>query len=151
GDLTVDENEAIYKEFQDKLQVAIEHVKAGPPRPVGMRGHQGGAWKGLSSVYSHAAVDTAVPFDALQEITEGLARVPPDFTAHPKIVRQLEARVKELAERHQVDWSFAEALAFGSLLLDGTPVRLSGQDSRRGTFSQRHSVLYDARTGAPYS
>ncbi len=150
GDLTVDENEAIVREFQAKLQSAGEEVRTGPPRPVGMLGYQG-RWQGLSGSYSSAAVNTAVPFETLRGITEGLARVPPDFTVHPKIVRQLEARTRELTEKRQVDWAFAEALAFGSLLLEGTAVRLSGQDSRRGTFSQRHSVLYDARTGAPYS
>src|SRR5204863_1271155 len=97
-----------------------------------------GRWKGLNPKYSHAPAETAVPFEEIQQISEGLTRVPPDFTVHPKIVRQLEARVKELAERKPLDWSFGEALAFGSLLLEGTPVRLSGQDSRRGTFSQRH-------------
>src|SRR5262249_22222315 len=66
------------------------------------------------------------------------------------IARQIEERRKEILERRPVDWAFAEMLAFGSLLLEGHPVRLSGQDSRRGTFSQRHAVLYDARTGEPY-
>ncbi len=150
GNLTADENEAIVSEFQAKLQGALEQVKTGPPQPYGMRGYQG-QWKGLTRSYSHAQVNAAVKFDTLRDITEGLARVPPDFTVHPKIVRQLAARLKELTERRQVDWAFAEALAFGSLLLEGTPVRLSGQDSRRGTFSQRHAVLYDARTGEPYS
>jgi 2-oxoglutarate dehydrogenase E1 component len=150
GDLTVDEDEAIVKGFQDKLQEAQEQVKAGPPQPVGMSGYAG-RWKGLTRYYSHAPAETAVPLPTLEKITAGLARVPPDFTVHPKIVKQLEARVKELAERKPLDWAFGEALAFGSLLLEGTPVRLSGQDSRRGTFSQRHAVLYDAKTGEPYS
>jgi 2-oxoglutarate dehydrogenase E1 component len=150
GDLTVDEDEAIVKEFQDKLHEAQQQVKSGPPQAVGMRGFAG-LWKGLARQYSHAPVETAVPLETLQQITAGLARVPPDFTVHPKIVKQLEARVKELAEGKPLEWAFGEALAFGSLLLEGTAVRLSGQDSRRGTFSQRHSVLYDARTGEPYS
>jgi 2-oxoglutarate dehydrogenase E1 component len=77
--------------------------------------------------------------------------VPEHFTVHPKIARVLSARREELAPGKTVDWGFAEALAFGSLLLEGVPVRLSGQDSRRGTFSQRHAVLYDAVTGEPYS
>ncbi len=150
GDLTVDEDEAIVKEFQTRLQESLEKVKTGPPQAVGMRGHAG-RWKGLSRQYAHAPVETAVLAETLKHITAGLSRVPADFTAHPKIVRQLEARAKEFAERRPIDWAFAEALAFGSLLLEGTPVRLSGQDSRRGTFSQRHSVLHDARTGEPYS
>src|SRR5205807_6395513 len=85
-----------------------------------------------------------------QHVAHGLTRVGEGFVVHPKIVRQLEARRKEMEDRQPIDWAFAEALAFGSLLLEGTPIRLSGQDSRRGTFSQRHAVLYDARTGEPY-
>jgi 2-oxoglutarate dehydrogenase E1 component len=150
GDLTVDEEEAIVKDFQEKLQAAQQEVKSGPPQRVGMRGYSG-RWRTLSARYSHAPAETAVSFETIQKITAGLSRVPPDFTVHPKIVKQLEARVKELAERKPLDWAFAEALAFGSLLLEGTPVRLSGQDSRRGTFSQRHAVLSDAKTGEPYS
>jgi 2-oxoglutarate dehydrogenase E1 component len=110
----------------------------------------GGQWKGLSPYYSHAPAETGVPFETLQHIANGLTRVGEGFVVHPKIVRQLEARRKEMEERQPIDWAFAEALAFGSLLLEGTPVRLTGQDTRRGTFSQRHAVLYDARTGEPY-
>jgi 2-oxoglutarate dehydrogenase E1 component len=149
GDLTADECEAIVNEFQAKLQASQEEVRTGPPRPRGMRGY-GGRWKGLARDYSPAAVETGVPLATLEKITAGLTRVPEHFTPHPKIVRQLEQRAKDLLERRTVDWAFAESLAFGSLLLEGTPVRLSGQDSRRGTFSQRHAVLYDARSGEPY-
>ncbi|HXG09077.1 MAG TPA: 2-oxoglutarate dehydrogenase E1 component [Gemmataceae bacterium] len=150
GDLTADEAEAITSEFQAKLQAALEQTRRGPARSPGMRGF-GGAWQGLTPHYSHQPVETGVPLETLQAIAEGLSRVPEGFTVHPKIARQLEARGKELAQGGKIDWAFAEALAFGSLLLEGTPVRLSGQDSRRGTFSQRHAVLYDARTGEPYS
>jgi 2-oxoglutarate dehydrogenase E1 component len=150
GDLTVAETEALTEKFHAKLQGALEEVKSGPPQHVGMRGFGGGHWKGLTPRYSPAPVETGVPYETLRTITEGLTRVPEHFQANPKITRQLEARRKELDERKPVDWGFAEALAFGSLLLDGTPVRLSGQDSRRGTFSQRHAVLYDARTGEAY-
>jgi 2-oxoglutarate dehydrogenase E1 component len=149
GDLTVDETEAIDEKFHAKLQSALEEVKTGPPQRVGMRGFSG-RWKGLTARYSHAPVDTGVPYQTLQTITEALTTVPDHFALHPKIARQLELRRKELEDRRPVDWGFAEALAFGSLLLEGFPVRLSGQDSRRGTFSQRHAVLYDARTGEPY-
>ena len=76
--------------------------------------------------------------------------MPEGFNLHPTIARIFKQRVQEVMERKPIDWPLAELLAFGSLLLEGMPVRLSGQDSRRGTFSQRHSVLYDARTGEPY-
>jgi 2-oxoglutarate dehydrogenase E1 component len=149
GDLTVDETEAIDTAFQHKLQGALEEVRTSPPHAVGMRGY-GGAWTGLSRHYSHVPVETGVAREALQHITEGLVRLPEHFTVHPKIAKLLEARLQEMREGRPVDWSFAEALAFGSLVLEGTSVRLSGQDSRRGTFSQRHAVLYDAVTGQPY-
>src|SRR5437588_5109141 len=149
GDLNVEETEALVERFHAKLQSALEEVKTGPPRSIGMKGF-GGQWKGLSPYYSHAAVETGVPFKTLQHVAHGLTRVGEGFVVHPKIVRQLEARRKEMEDRQPIDWAFAEALAFGSLLLEGTPVRLTGQDTRRGTFSQRHAVLYDARTGEPY-
>src|SRR5438128_8733156 len=120
-----------------------------PPQYVGMRGF-GGHWTGLTPRYSPAPVETGVPYDVLQVVGEALTRVPEHFAVHPKIARQLEQRRKEIHERRPVDWPLAEALAFGSLLLEDVPVRLSGQDSRRGTFSQRHAVLYDSRTGEPY-
>jgi 2-oxoglutarate dehydrogenase E1 component len=149
GDLTAAETEALVEKFHAKLQSALEEVKTGPPQHVGMGGFSG-HWKGFTPHYFHTPVETGVPYETLRSIGEGLTRVPEHFAVHPKIARQLEARRKEINERQPVDWPLAEALAFGSLLLDGVPVRLSGQDSRRGTFSQRHAVLYDSRTGEPY-
>src|SRR5262249_15552107 len=90
--------------------------------------------------------ETGVPFETLRAIADALTRVPDGFTVHPKLAKQFETRREGFRKRRPVDWGFAEALAFGSLLLEGTPVRLSGEDSRRGTFSQRHAVLFDART-----
>jgi 2-oxoglutarate dehydrogenase E1 component len=150
GDLTAAESEAIDHKFQAKLQAALEEARTGPPRPFEVRAFTG-QWKGLTPRYSHAPVDTGVPFEKLKTIADGLTRVPEHFKIHPKIAKLLDARRQELAQHRPVDWAFAEALAFGSLLLDGVAVRLSGQDSRRGTFSQRHAVLYDAVTGEPYS
>ncbi|HXD54817.1 MAG TPA: multifunctional oxoglutarate decarboxylase/oxoglutarate dehydrogenase thiamine pyrophosphate-binding subunit/dihydrolipoyllysine-residue succinyltransferase subunit [Solirubrobacteraceae bacterium] len=93
-------------------------------------------------------VDTAVPAARLRELGEQLLRVPDGFTVHPKLVKQLDRRREALAsEGHEVDWAHAEALAFASLLTEGTPLRLTGQDTERGTFSQRHMVLHDAKTG----
>jgi 2-oxoglutarate decarboxylase len=94
-------------------------------------------------------VDTAVPAERLRELGEQLLRVPDGFTVHPKLVKQLERRREALSSESEphVDWAHAEALAFGSLLTEGTPIRLTGQDTERGTFSQRHMVLHDAKTG----
>jgi 2-oxoglutarate dehydrogenase E1 component len=93
-------------------------------------------------------VDTAVPIERLRELGEALLHVPDGFNVHPKLVKQLERRREALHEEGTtIDWAHAEALAFASLLTEGTPVRLTGQDTERGTFSQRHMVLHDARTG----
>lgn len=149
GDLSVDETEAISQDFQAKLHQAQQETKKSPPRRRGMPSF-GGLWKGLTANYSFEPVETGVPYETLMEITAALTSVPEKFAVNPKIARQLEGRREEMAARRTIDWSFAEGLAFGSLLLEGTPVRLSGQDSRRGTFSQRHAVLYDMNTGEPY-
>ena len=96
-------------------------------------------------------VDTAVPVTRLRELGHQLLRVPEGFTVHPKLVKQLERRHEALAvgaaTEANIDWAHAEALAFASLLTEGTPLRLTGQDTERGTFSQRHMVLHDAKTG----
>jgi 2-oxoglutarate dehydrogenase E1 component len=150
GDLTVAETDAVRESFQSRLQRAQEETKSGPPRYAVMGGFSG-EWKELTQRYDHTPTATGVAQETLRYISDCLTRVPAQFHVHPKIARQLETRREELQAGKPVDWSFAELLAFGSLLLEGTPVRLSGQDSRRGTFSQRHAVLYDARTGEPYS
>jgi 2-oxoglutarate dehydrogenase E1 component len=94
-------------------------------------------------------VETAVPAAELRALGEQLLRVPDGFTVHPKLVKQLERRHEALAEGAApgIDWAHGEALAFASLLTEGTPLRLTGQDTERGTFSQRHMVLHDAKTG----
>jgi 2-oxoglutarate dehydrogenase E1 component len=147
GDLSADETEAIDKAFQQKLQSAHAEVQDRPRRRTERA--LSGRWKGFSPHYSHEPVTTAIPFETMTAITEAMARLPEGFHANPKIVKGLQQRSAALTARKPLDWSHAEALAFGSLLLEGTAVRLSGQDSRRGTFSQRHAVLFDARTGAP--
>jgi 2-oxoglutarate dehydrogenase E1 component len=149
GDLTADETHAITEEFQAKLHRAQQEMKAaGPRRHAGFAPQ--GRWTGISNRYSFAPVVTGVPLATLRQIAEALTRAPEHFTLNPKIAKLLEMRQDEMAQGRPIDWPFAEALAFGSLLLEGTPVRLSGQDSRRGTFSQRHAVLFDARTGDRY-
>jgi 2-oxoglutarate dehydrogenase E1 component len=149
GDFSADETEAIDTAFEEKLQAAQHEGKSGPPVTTGMQGYAG-RWQGFTTAYSNSDVDTSVPLARLQEITEKTARVPDDFSLHPKVARQLEARREHLQRRQPIDWAFAEHLAFGSLLLEGTGVRLTGQDTSRGTFSQRHAALYDVNTGKRY-
>jgi 2-oxoglutarate dehydrogenase E1 component len=150
GDLSGAEVAAIKQVFEEKLHAALEQVRTGPPEYPVMQGFEG-TWKGMSSRYSHAPVETGVREETLRRIIDGLAQMPDQFNVHPTIARIFKNRQQEVIERKPLDWPTAELLGFGSLLLEGTPVRLSGQDSRRGTFSQRHSVIYDARTGEPYS
>jgi len=103
-----------------------------------------GSWAGMTVAYGDARRGhTGVPVDRLKEVGMALSRVPDNFNLHSKIQRQLDTKSKMFDSGEGFDWATAEALAFGTLLLDGHPVRLSGQDSGRGTFSQRHSVLVD--------
>jgi 2-oxoglutarate dehydrogenase E1 component len=150
GDMTADETAAIDATFQEKLRAAQENVKSSPSRrpreqPASSR------WQGLAPGYNYDPVNTAVPYDTLVKITDAAAHMPDTFQPHAKILKGLANRCQEIRQPRPVDWSWAETLAFGSLLLEGTPIRLSGQDSRRGTFSQRHVVLFDLRTGDPYT
>ncbi|CAM5432229.1 2-oxoglutarate dehydrogenase E1 component [Mesorhizobium sp. UC74_2] len=112
-----------------------------------------GAWSGLRSADQQDELrrgKTAVPVKTLKEIGKKLTEVPKDFEAHKTIARFLDNRRQAIETGEGIDWSTAEALAFGAILLDGNPIRLSGQDSERGTFSQRHSVLYDQRDETRY-
>src|SRR5258708_4827671 len=95
-------------------------------------------------------VDTGLSRETLEEITAGLVRVPDGFHVHPKIVKLLEQRSEMGQGKRAVDYGFAEALAFASIVLEGNPIRLTGQDTQRGTFNQRHAVLVDAMTEHDY-
>ena len=97
-----------------------------------------------------AEVATAVDADRLRALNEELLRVPERFTVHPKLERQLQRRREQL-EGGEIDWGHGEALAFASLLVEGIPVRLTGQDTERGTFSQRHLVLHDPGSGEQFT
>ncbi len=94
---------------------------------------------------------TAVAEDVLEAINEQLISWPEGFTVHPKLSRQLERRRAVVGPEGGIEWAHAEALAFGSLLAEGVPIRFTGQDTERGTFSQRHLVLHDAETGAAWA
>ena len=91
-------------------------------------------------------IETGVSQETLQTIAHAVTTVPKGFHLNPKIVGLLARRAKMVDGGVGVDWAFAETLAFGSLLLEGTPVRLTGEDSSRGTFSQRHMALFDTQT-----
>ncbi|MGD9019111.1 MAG: 2-oxoglutarate dehydrogenase E1 component, partial [Desulfuromonadales bacterium] len=107
-------------------------------------------WTGVQREYTADEPDTKVPADTLKRLSTRLAQLPEAFNAHPKIARMLKRRAEAVLSGEGIDWANAEALAFASLLIENTPVRLSGQDSRRGTFNQRHSTLVDQKTGQLY-
>ena len=112
-----------------------------------------GAWTGMRTADNQDEQrrgKTAMPLKQLKEIGRKLTEVPADFEMHRTIGRFMEHRRKMIDSGEGIDWSMGEALAFGSILMEGNPVRLSGQDSERGTFSQRHSVLYDQKTEDRY-
>ncbi len=100
---------------------------------------------------SAAEPQTAVPAAILTKLNAELLALPDGFTMHPKLQKQLERRRDALMGSDGIEWAHAEALAFASLLVEGTPIRLTGQDTERGTFSQRHLVLHDVRTGARHA
>lgn len=98
----------------------------------------------------HSATPTAVSEEVIKRVAETQVTFPEGFTVHPRLLPQPQRRVR-MVEENAIDWAMAETLAFGSLLIDGHPVRLVGQDSRRGTFGQRHAVLVDRKTGEEYT
>ena len=141
--LSAEEAAALKAESLKELDDALSQVKLAAAEKA--KAHEfAGSTAIFQPPYSHAPITTAITKETLDTIAKTLTTVPEDFRVLPKIKRiLLERRLQVWKAGGPYNWAFAEALAFGSLLLEGTPVRLSGQDSRRGTFSQRHSVLYD--------
>ena len=144
GDLTSQEAEAIATIMQNQLQDALNSIKVKPAKIN--RSRFDGVWQGISNIYTHDPVATGVPAANLEAIGRALSTWPSDFNIHPKIKKMAEERGKVIAAHGRIEWALGELLAFGSLIMDGIPGRLSGQDCRRGTFSQRHSYWYDVKT-----
>ncbi len=140
--------------FQDDytatLEGALERVKKAEENLKREKEKFSGSTAVFQPGFSFDPVDTAASRELLGKVVRALTEVPTDFKVNPKIKRLLDARAQAFRDDATVDWSYAEALAFGTLLAEGTPVRLSGQDSERGTFSQRHAVLYDLETRTKY-
>jgi len=107
-------------------------------------------WKGFHGNYTHKPGPTGVAEDRLLTMARAINRIPANFTVNPKLERLLKRRLEQIESGSGIDWANAEALAFASLLKENIPIRLSGQDSGRGTFSQRHSVLVDVNSGASH-
>ena len=140
--------------FQDDytatLESALERVKKAEENLKREKRKFTGSTAIFQPEFSFAPVVTAASRELLEKVARGLTQVPTDFKVNPKIKRLLDARWTAFQDNTPIDWAYAEVLAFGTLLAEGTPVRLSGQDSERGTFSQRHAVLYDLDTRAKY-
>ena len=115
-------------------------------KPVPVAAGFKGQWSGYQRQYAPVKIDTGVSKKVLQRLAESLAVIPPDFSLHPKIDSLLKKRREAVIKGQILDWANAETLAFASLLAEGVSVRLSGEDSRRGTFNQRHCVLIDIHT-----
>jgi 2-oxoglutarate dehydrogenase E1 component len=110
----------------------------------------GGVWRGFGWAGDDWSADTRVPAARLRTVGDALARVPDGFTPNPRVRKLLEERRERVARGEAIDWGTAEMLAYGSLLLEGTPVRVSGQDTVRGTFGHRHAAVFDATNGRPW-
>jgi 2-oxoglutarate dehydrogenase E1 component len=151
GSVPAAEAKAILDEYNQKLEDAFEGAKSYKVNKADwLEGH----WSGLKQGGGEADFldeDTAVPLAQLREVGAALSTPPQNFELNPKIARQLEAKKQAIDTGEGIDWATGEALAFGTLLLDGQRVRLSGEDCQRGTFSQRHAVLIDQANQHEYT
>jgi 2-oxoglutarate dehydrogenase E1 component len=156
GSVTTAEGDQIKAEYQAALEEHLEKAKAREAAKTAKRKDAAHAeFKGSTAEfqpgYSFAKVETKISAATVERVIKGLTTVPDGFKVHPKIKRFIDTRAEMLKNGGPFDWGTGEALAFGSLMLDGTPIRLSGQDCERGTFSHRHSVWSDIETGQKYS
>lgn len=144
GDISVEEAEAALRDFSSQLEHVFNEVRELEKHPA----------KASPSVEEEqqvpAKVTTSISSETLEHIGDAFVNVPEGFTPHPRVKPVMERRHK-MSREGDIDWAFGELLAFGSLALEGRLIRLSGQDSRRGTFTQRHSVFIDRKTGQEYS
>jgi multifunctional 2-oxoglutarate metabolism enzyme len=148
GDITMEEAEAALRHYQHQLERAFTETREANELP---------AQPGTVAIpeseerpVNHTGAPTAITQESVKQIIDTQLDLPDGFTVHPRLKPQLERRAASVTDG-TIDWATGELLAFGSLLQDGHPVRLVGQDSRRGTFGQRHAVLVDRHTGAEYT
>jgi 2-oxoglutarate dehydrogenase E1 component len=135
-------------EFRELLEDALNYARDFMPRQQVFA--LGGVWKGLSWAGDDWSAQTGLPREQLSEIATAVLQLPEGFDVHPKVRKLYEERAAAVNNGHDIDWATGEMLAFGSLLREGTNIRLAGQDSGRGTFSHRHAVLTDRSNAARY-
>lgn len=143
------EEKALLQAFQEQLQHALEQVRQKKKAPK-LQAYEA-RWVGMDHPYDHRPVHTHVSYDILQRVTKALTSIPEGFRLNSKVARKLPDLVQSVEKKGSIDWAQGELLSFGSLLYEGTPVRLSGQDSARGTFSHRHAVWQDIETQYAYT
>jgi 2-oxoglutarate dehydrogenase E1 component len=152
GDITEEEYEGVHRDFQDRLERAFAETHAAQTSSIPVITGDVNAVADLERPESQRDDSSKTPFDtAVSESTihlvgDAFDNPPSGFSVHPKL-QQLLAKRLEMSRSGNIDWAFGELLALGSLLVEGTPVRLAGQDARRGTFVQRHAVLHDRENG----
>lgn len=135
-------------EWLNDVQTMLKSAKDALGEPSGTDEEETSTWR---DALVGLAESTEIGEQTLMELAEELHQVPPGFTINPKLDRQLKRRLQNVRAEGAIDWGFAESLAFASILRDGTAIRLTGQDSERGTFSHRHAVLHDGNTGKIYT
>ncbi len=148
GDITMEEAEAALRDYQQQLERAFTETRDATQRPA----EPGTVLRREPEdrPVNHEEMPTAVSAEVVKRIIDTQVNLPADFTVHPRLKPLLDRRAAMVAEE-AIDWATGELLAFGALVIDGRPVRLVGQDSRRGTFGQRHAVLVDRHTGREYT
>ncbi len=156
GVVTEAQSEAIRTEYSASLEKHLEKAKASETAKSARRAAAAEARRCVGSTavfqpdFHFSPVPTGAAAELIARAATGLTTLPEGFRPNPKIRRFLDARAAAFRDGGPIDWGFAEALAFGTLVLEGIPVRLSGQDCERGTFSHRHAVLHDAETNATH-
>ncbi len=145
-------DDAVVDGFRGEVSRRLEEAQAAAKGMTAQYVEQlGGVWKGLRTAGHDWSADTRVPRETLDQIARSFVAAPDDFKWHGRLKKLMKKRSAMVLEDGAIDWGCAEMLAFGSLVMAGTKVRLTGQDSIRGTFSHRHAAYFDQATGEPWS